>query len=179
MESAMKSKPKEHSFGIGLFDIKDHELSQIEKSLDSLLLASKDYRAGHVGVVTSYFWGHRHMNHTLHLSNLYTEKGLYCKGTSHLSEDTQNVETEVYQQLIVADVFVKMYSGQTVSPDFFQTANLRIKDNDCAKVDGIWVFSKKFMRNKYHEFGNFDKAIKFFEEVEKSKNEEKTIRDKS
>lgn len=161
-------------FGVVVDDDPSLDLSAMELTLDSLLEATKNYEKNNVGVLMSFGDYDRHISHTLHLSNYYTEKGIWCRGCNQSRDlDIQTRETTLFQQVSFASYFVRLNAGETVRPTLFSDidnsiGNLKEKFI-CFNDNGIYVVLKAAMRSYYMKQGDYQKTVDYIVEQCKEK----------
>lgn len=170
----MKSESDEYKtkFGILVEDDISKSLDCMEASLQSLLVATKKYKKGNVGVLMSYGDHERPISETLHLSNYYSTEGLWCRGCNqNRSVDVEERESTLFQQLIFADYFVSMKTGQTVPENFFTQMDKLVRSDtvSCFGFGNIYAVLKNAVRNYYYECGDYKKTEKYIVENSKSK----------
>lgn len=166
-------------FGVVVQDDPSLDLSAMELTLESLLEATKNYEKNKVGVLMSYGDHERHISHTLHLSNFYTEKGLWCRGCNQSRElDLQTRETTIFQQLSFASYFVKLDAGETVRPTLFCDIDNSISNQEkiiCFDDNGVFAVLKTAVRLYYLEQGSYEATEQHLIELSKKKGHYKKL----
>jgi len=164
------------NFGIVLYDTPSHDISLMEKSLDSLLVATNNYCKSKVGVMMSFVAGTRKISETLHLSNFYSTEGVWCRGCDQSKDlDNEKRETEIFQQLFFAHFFISMQSGQTLDPMFFSNVdkivNAQEKEFVVFENNGIYALLKSAVRSYYFndQCGSYKKTESFLIDESKSR----------
>jgi len=150
-------------FGIAVYDDENKDLSSMEESLRSILKATQKYQTSLVGALMVYQHKSRGINETLHMSNYFSQSGLWCRGCNLHEGDTYTQETDVFQQLTFADYFIKMKAGQTLDENIFLDIDKTINDEFekviCFENNQVYAVMKSIIRSNYHSFSNYDQMI--------------------
>jgi len=170
----MKSESDEYKnkFGIVIEDIPSNAIELMSVSLESLLAATNNYKKSHVGVLMSYGNHERPMSQTLHFSNYYSTEGLWCRGCNQSRDASkEELESNLFQQLVFADYFIHMEAGQIVPSDLFTQIDgmTRNKKACCFGFNGVYAVLKSAVRNHYYECGSYKDTEKYIVEFSKSK----------
>ena len=176
MEFTMKSESGEHNikFGVLVEDDCSIDLSYMEKTLDSLLAATKNYDKNKVGVLMSFGDHERPMSETLHLSNFYSAEGVWCRGCNQVRDlNKQEREQTLFQQLVFANYFILLKAGQKVEPTLFRDIDYSINSlgekNICFEQNGFYAVMKAAVKAYYSEQGDYENTEKYIVETSKSK----------
>ncbi len=161
-------------FGVLIEDDKTADISEMEKSLNSLLEATKNYEKRNVGVLMAFGEMDRPISHTLHLTNFYTEQGMWCRGCNQGSEmSLEQKETELFQQLTFATYFIKLKAGQEVSPTIFSDIDHSISTLKekiiCFNNNEIYALLVSAVRLYYLEQGSYEATERHIIEQSKTK----------
>ncbi len=155
-------------FGIVVYDNPNDSLALMEKTLDSILAATKKYTKSKIGVLMSFNAGDRQISETLHLSNFYSKEGLWCRGCDQVEGiEIKEKETNLFQQLVFAHWFIAMEAGQTVSPNLFveiERVNNELNEKVVCYEDGEVVVVLKAAVSSYYpkpECGDYQKTVQY------------------
>ncbi len=174
----MSSDSKEVSFmpkfGIVVHDNPNDSLALMEKTLDSILAATKKYTKSKIGVLMSFNAGDRQISETLHLTNFYTEQGVWCRGCNQGSEmSIEQKETELFQQLTFATYFINLKAGQEVSPTIFSDIDHSISTLKekiiCFNNNEVYALLVSAVRLYYLEQGSYEATERHIIEQSKTK----------
>jgi len=116
----------------------------------------------------SFDAGARQISETLHLSNFYSENGLWCRGCDQVKEiEIQEKEKNLFQQLVFAHWLVSLEAGQTVSPNLFIEIERSVNELNekvvCYEDGEVAVILKAAISSYYMkpECGDYQKTVQY------------------
>tara|TARA_Y100000385_G_C12975977_1_gene586188 strand:- start:342 stop:1082 length:741 start_codon:yes stop_codon:yes gene_type:complete len=153
----MESKPV---FGVVIYDEVGKDISDLEKTIDSVLAAANNYTKQLVGVVVSYYKSSRPIGTTTHISNKYTlEDKLAVKNVYIWTDDHVEAEKEIWEKVSKAGYFLRIDCGAEICPTMFnridKSLNKDLEKILCFECDGSLAVSKRMARSMYNDFGDY------------------------